>query len=129
MSIAHAWFGRVISEWRGRSGRSCNLAQASSFADGDEQALSQSASSAFYVPAAGPAPLGGQPGSQQARAGEGELQMQPVQTSLATRSLAAPDAADHPHSARLMFRASACLVIDRSCSRSIVALRSAIPPC
>ena len=29
---------------------------------------------------------------------------------------------------RLTFKASACLVIGRSCSRSIIALRSAIPP-
>ena len=35
----------------------------------------------FYVPAADLAPLGGQQASQHARAGEGELQMQPVQTS------------------------------------------------
>ncbi|UPJ94885.1 transposase [Bradyrhizobium sp. 172] len=36
-----------------------------------------------------------------------------------------PDAARRK---QLIFRTSACLVIDSSCSRSIIALRSAIPP-
>src|SRR6476660_7914212 len=77
----------------------------------------------FDMPAADLAPLGSQQASQDPRASEWELQVQLIE---------APHDREvgGRHGARQIIDAatSACFVIDRSCSRSIIALRSAIPP-
>src|SRR5665811_815644 len=82
----------------------------------------------FDMPAADLAPLGSQQASQHPRAGEWELQMQLIETPH-DREVGGR------HRARQIINAAAAdlqnfrrLVIDRSCPRSIIALRSAIPP-
>ena len=81
MSIAHTWFGRVISIaqqiWidlvAGLRLRGARMAVERFYPHPPHQR--------FDMPTADLAPLGSQQASQHPRAGEGKLQMQPVETS------------------------------------------------
>ena len=81
------------------------------------------------MPTADLAPLGSQQAAQHTQTGEGKLQMQPVEPLHDHEVGGRHRTRQIIDTAALIFKTSACLVIDRSCSRSIIALRSAIPPC
>lgn len=80
----------------------------------------------FDMRAANLAPDRSQKASQHSRAGERKLQMQWPSRRMIARSEGESERGRYPP--LLMFTTSTCFVIDRSCSQSIIALCSAIPP-
>jgi hypothetical protein len=80
------------------------------------------------MPAADLAPLQSQQAAQHTRTGEGELQVQPIELPHDREVGERSWPWQIINAAGLIFKTSACLKIDRLCSRSIIALRSAVPP-
>ena len=78
------------------------------------------------MPAADPAPSASQQTFQHPRAGGRKLQMQPVETLHDLQVSRRHRTWQVVIQSRLMRRTSACFVIGRSCSQSIIALRSTI---
>ena len=83
----------------------------------------------LHVTTADLAPLGSQQASQHAAPGERELQMQSVETPHDREVGGGHRTRQVIDAAPAMLSALACLVIGRSCVRSIIALRSAGPLC